>query len=321
MLFKQSGVNSTDLIRIYLNEIGCIPLLTRTEEISYGQSIQQMMSVIAAKETLAQQLHTSPTFQEWAAYIQISEFELNRILRSGSLAKRKMVESNLRLVVAIAKQCQNRNVELLDLIQEGTLGLLKATEKFDPTLEYKFSTYAYWWIRQAITRAISQQGRTIRLPIHLTDKLNKIKKIQRQLEQNLGRTPTITEISSEMKLTSKQVRSCLEQGREIISLDLVVGKERNTKLGDVLEANHSDITAFDWIVRSSIQEEVNQLLGDLTPQQQKVISLRFGLESGSPLSLEQIGQRLNLSRERVRQIEHKALESIKREKADLAMWL
>src|SRR6476469_2152727 len=183
---------TADMVRTYLHEIGRVPLLTHEQEIVYGKQVQQMMALMEAHDALAEKLEREPTQKEWADIVKLSEGELNKIVTLGTRAKRKMIEANLRLVVAIAKKYQKRNMEFLDLIQEGTLGLERGVEKFDPMRGYKFSTYAYWWIRQAITRAIAQHARTIRLPIHITEKLNKIKKVQRELAQKLGRHATPT---------------------------------------------------------------------------------------------------------------------------------
>jgi len=187
---------TADMVRTYLREIGRVPLLTREQEIIYGKQVQEMMSLLEAKEALAKQLHREPTTDEWATQVDTTTGELPETIKRGKRAKQKMIEANLRLVVAIAKKYQKRNMEFLDLIQEGTMGLERGVEKFDPTRGYKFSTYAYWWIRQAITRAIAQQARTIRLPIHITEKLNKIKKVQRELAQTLGRSPNANEIAT-----------------------------------------------------------------------------------------------------------------------------
>ena len=308
-----SSYSSMDTVRTYLHEIGRVPLLTREEEIVYGKKVKYMMELLESKEKLEEKLDRAATQQEWAEYVQLNEEALNQIINHGRRAKQKMIEANLRLVVAIAKKYQKRNMEFLDLIQEGTLGLERGVEKFDPMRGYKFSTYAYWWIRQAITRAIAQQARTIRLPIHITEKLNKIKRVQRELIQSLGRTPTPSEIAQALELEPSQIREYLLMARHPISLDLRVGDNQDTELQELLEDEAS--SPDDYITRELLRQDLNTLLGELTDQQRNVLRLRFGLEDGREMSLAKVGERLQLSRERVRQLEHQALAHLRRRQA------
>ena len=309
----KNGNFSADMVRSYLHEIGRVPLLTHEQEIVLGKQVQAMMILLETKEEEEKKLDSQLSLKEWSELVQLSKTELNRVVKLGQRAKKKMIEANLRLVVAIAKKYQKRNMEFLDLIQEGSLGLERGVEKFDPTKGYKFSTYAYWWIRQAITRAIAQQARTIRLPIHITEKLNKIKKTQRVLSQSLGRIATPDEVAKDLGLETKQIREYLSIALQPISLDVRVGDNQDTELSDLLEDD--GISPDKYATQELLKQDLFSLMADLSETQREVLCLRFGLDDGKELSLAKIGQRMNLSRERVRQLEHQALTQLKRRRA------
>ncbi|MDB9313443.1 RNA polymerase sigma factor SigC [Spirulina sp. CS-785/01] len=387
---KRSSRTTTDLVRLYLTEIGRVPLLSRDEEVSEAQIIQRYVNLLELRsemafcatrqasyitlklllvslnhqedaielwllyvlyrhqvetmqrfvtlinthDRLASQLSHRPSLERWAKTVGMSVEELKAILaqgkyhwamlaevsldeleliqKTGVRAKEHMIKANLRLVVSVAKKYQNRGLELLDLIQEGTLGLERAVEKFDPTKGYRFSTYAYWWIRQGITRAIATQSRTIRLPVHITEKLNKIKKAQRKIAQDQGRAPKTDEIAKELEMTPDQVREVLFRVPRSVSLEIKVGKEKDTELGDLLETEEA--SPEDALMREALGRELQHLLADLTSRERDVIQMRYGLNSGQAYSLAEIGRALELSRERVRQIEAKALQKLRQPK-------
>lgn len=348
---------TTDLVRLYLQEIGRVRLLGRDEEVSEAQKVQRYVrllelrndaaqqeeglirryvELIEARDRLAAQLGHRPSLERWAALAGVAEVsELKRIMAEGKRAwaaitdltlealdemitqgieaKNHMIKANLRLVVSVAKKYQNRGLELLDLIQEGTLGLERAVEKFDPTRGYRFSTYAYWWIRQGITRAIATQSRTIRLPVHITEKLNKIKKAQRKISQEKGRTASIEDIAAELNMSATQIRDVLLRVPRSVSLETKVGNEKDTELGDLLDDTES-VSPEELLMREALNRDLQQLLADLTSRERDVILMRFGLGDGHPYSLAEIGRALDLSRERVRQIEAKALQKLRQPK-------
>lgn len=309
---ETSRRRSTDLVRLYLQEIGRVPLLGRDEEVALAQQVQRYMVLVDKHLALQEELGRVPSLAEWADVAQLPTTELRQLQRTGKRAKEHMIEANLRLVVSVAKKYQNRGLELLDLIQEGTLGLERAVEKFDPTKGYRFSTYAYWWIRQGITRAIATQSRTIRLPVHITEKLNKIKKAQRKISQEKGRTATVEDIARELDMTPPQVRELLVRVPRSVSLETKVGKDKDTELGDLLETE--DMPPEELVMRESLHRDLQTLLSELTSRERDVIQMRFGLEDGRTYSLAEIGRTLDLSRERVRQIEAKALQKLRQPK-------
>jgi len=350
---RQTG--SSDLVRVYLREIGRVPLLRRDEEVTEAQRVQALARLlelrsraIADGDKVLARLAEIDTFRErlavqhscrpsrgrlaatlglsiealqaaiaagerrWAELAGLTTAELSRVRREGVRAKEHMIRANLRLVVSVAKKYQKRGMELLDLIQEGTLGLERAVEKFDPTKGYRFSTYSYWWIRQGITRAIASQSRTIRLPVHITEKLNKIKKVQRELTQQQGRNATLEEVAEALEMPLPQVREILQRVPRSISLEIRVGKDRDTELGELLETEET--SPEDAFARQALRADLKHLLLELSERERAVLQMRYGLGDGETYSLAEIGRLLELSRERVRQIEAKALHKLQQPK-------
>ncbi|WP_218080610.1 RNA polymerase sigma factor RpoD [Anthocerotibacter panamensis] len=298
-----------DSIRVYLQEIGRIRLLRADEEIELARQIADLLALERLREGLQLRLNHVPTDYEWAiaAGDKLQRFEIR--LAKGRRAKDKMVHSNLRLVVSIAKKYMNRGLSFQDLIQEGSLGLIRAAEKFDHEKGYKFSTYATWWIRQAITRAIADQSRTIRLPVHLYETISRIKKTTKLLSQELGRKPTEEEIADRMEMTIEKLRFIAKSAQLPISLETPIGKEEDSRLGDFIEAEGE--MPEDRVAKNLLREDLESVLNTLNPRERDVLRLRYGLDDGRMKTLEEIGQIFNVTRERIRQIEAKALRKLR----------
>ena len=292
---------TNDPVRMYLKEIGKVPLLTAEQEVILAKAIEEGEAATAELDSSAVSGKKLPT---------IRMRELQRVERQGQLAKKKLIEANLRLVVSIAKRYVGRGMLFLDLIQEGNLGLIRAVEKFDYTKGYKFSTYATWWIRQAITRAIADQARTIRIPVHMVETINKLIRVQRQLLQDLGREPTPEEIGKEMEFSPEKVREILKVSQEPVSLETPIGEEADSHLGDFIEDSDAvvPVDAASFIL---LQEQLDSVLHTLSEREKKVVQLRFGLTDGHPRTLEEVGREFGVTRERIRQIESKTLSKLR----------
>ncbi|MFP4119404.1 RNA polymerase sigma factor RpoD [Coleofasciculus sp.] len=298
-----------DSIRLYLQEIGRIRLLRADEEIELARKIADLLELERIRDRLYDQLEREPKEGEWASSVNMELPAFRKRLFLGRRAKEKMVQSNLRLVVSIAKKYMNRGLSFQDLIQEGSLGLIRAAEKFDHEKGYKFSTYATWWIRQAITRAIADQSRTIRLPVHLYETISRIKKTTKILSQELGRKPTEEEIADRMEMTIEKLRFIAKSAQLPISLETPIGKEEDSRLGDFIEADGE--TPEDQVSKNLLREDLESVLDTLSPRERDVLRLRYGLDDGRMKTLEEIGQIFNVTRERIRQIEAKALRKLR----------
>ncbi len=311
MSVKLSG----DSVRSYLRDIGRIPLLEHDEEILLGRQVQRMMVLKEMKKEL------ELDEEGLADAMDITQKQVRKEMRDGKRAKDKMVTANLRLVVSVAKKYTKRNMELLDIIQEGTIGLVRGVEKFDPGRGYKFSTYAYWWIRQGITRAIAEKSRAIRLPIHITENLNKLKKAQRELSQINGQMPNVFELAAHLELTVDEIKDLMCKARQPTSLEIKIGENRDTALIDLLE----DETQLPEIIleRQYIKEDIRALIAELPEMQAAVLSMRYGIgeEILEPMSMTAIGQVLNMSRDRVRTLEHKALRALRSDSDQIKEYL
>ncbi len=292
------GTNIEDPVRMYLKEIGKVPLLSAEEEIELAKKMEAGDAAKSQLEEAGDDLDEE------------SRKELQALMDQGDAAKKKLAEANLRLVVSIAKRYVGRGMLFLDLIQEGNLGLIKAVEKFDYRKGYKFSTYATWWIRQAITRAIADQARTIRIPVHMVETINKLIRVSRQLLQELGREPTPEEIAEEMEIPVERVREILKISQEPVSLETPIGEEEDSHLGDFIQDENVPVPA-DAAAFTLLKEQLVEVLSTLTEREQKVLRLRFGLDDGRARTLEEVGKEFNVTRERIRQIEAKALRKLR----------
>ncbi|MBW4420460.1 MAG: RNA polymerase sigma factor RpoD [Myxacorys californica WJT36-NPBG1] len=298
-----------DSIRLYLQEIGRIRLLRADEEIELARKIADLLELERILVKMTEKLDRVPSDAEWAEEVKMPLPQFRYRLHLGRRAKDKMVQSNLRLVVSIAKKYMNRGLSFQDLIQEGSLGLIRAAEKFDHEKGYKFSTYATWWIRQAITRAIADQSRTIRLPVHLYETISRIKKTTKLLSQEMGRKPTEEEIATRMEMTIEKLRFIAKSAQLPISLETPIGKEEDSRLGDFIESDGE--TPEDQVSKNLLREDLEGVLATLSPREKDVLRLRYGLDDGRMKTLEEIGQIFNVTRERIRQIEAKALRKLR----------
>ena len=296
-VLKQEDAETADSIRLYLREIGRVPLLTAADEVSLAQRMEGGLESVAKMESNGKA--TGDALDK-----------LQRSIRDGQLAKDHLIEANLRLVVSIAKRYVGRGLAFLDLIQEGNLGLIRAVEKFDWRRGFKFSTYATWWIRQAITRALADQSRTIRIPVHMVETMTRVSKVQRELAQQLGREPLFSELAKELDLPADRVAEILRMGLDPVSLSAPVGEEADSNLGDFIEDEGAD-QPMQAAVRSLLNSYIGELLDELGPREREVIEMRYGLKDGQPRTLEEVGRAFNVTRERIRQIETRTLARLR----------
>ncbi len=307
----QNDKQSQDSVRTYLQTIGRIPLLSGEEEVELSRQIADLLELEQIYQQLAEKLGREPRDEEWAQAVNMTLPELRRRLHLSRQAKNKMIQANLRLVVFIAKKYLKRGLSLQDLIQEGNLGLIRAVEKFEPEKGCKFSTYAYWWIRQSITRAITDKSRTIRLPIHIYDKLSLIKKAFKLLSQKLQRHPKERELAEYLNMNVKQLRFLLKVAQVPFSMEVPVDRDETSRLlGESIESNLP--TPEDWIAQESMREEVENILSCLSPQERDILRLRYGLGNGDIKTSEEVAQLLNLSRKEIHQIRLKAMNKLRR---------
>lgn len=304
------SLSDIDLVRSYLRDIGRVPLLSHEQEITLGRQVQDLMVLENIESEIESDLGEKPEISLFAEKAGMSIVQLKKKLKSGRRAKERMVAANLRLVVSVAKKYTKRNMELLDLIQEGTIGLVRGVEKFDPTRGYKFSTYAYWWIRQGITRAIAEKSRSIRLPIHITEMLNKLKKGQRELSQELSRTPSLKELSEYVELPEDDVKDLMSKAGQPVSLETKIGDGEDTILLDLL-SNEIDMPS-EQIESDCMKGDLESLLEQLPELQNRVLRMRYGMDGDDPMSLTGIGRVLGISRDRVRNLERDGLRGLRK---------
>jgi len=307
---SSKSLTDVDLVRSYLRDIGRVPLLSHEQEITLGRQVQDLMVLENIESELRSDLGETPEIDFFAEKAGLSTTQLKKKLKSGRRAKERMVAANLRLVVSVAKKYTKRNMELLDLIQEGTIGLVRGVEKFDPARGYKFSTYAYWWIRQGITRAIAEKSRSIRLPIHITEMLNKLKKGQRELSQELSRTPSIKELSEYVELPENDVKDLMSRAGQPVSLETKIGDGEDTILLDLL-SNEIDMPS-EQIESDCMKGDLETLLEQLPELQNRVLRMRYGMDGDDPMSLTGIGRVLGISRDRVRNLERDGLRGLRK---------
>ena len=302
------GISIEDPVRMYLKEIGKVPLLTAEEEIELAQKMEDGVKAAETIAELQKKLEDCP--EEEKAEINKQIEEQQEIVDIGEDSKKKLAEANLRLVISIAKKYTNRGLQFLDLIQEGNIGLMKAVDKFEYRRGYKFSTYATWWIRQAITRSIADQARTIRIPVHMIETINKLVRTSRQMLSEMGREPVPEELAERLSMPLEKVRKVMKIAKEPVSLEAPVGDEEDSSLGDFI-ADESALQPLDSAIHSNLKETCTRILSSLTPREERVLRMRFGIGMNTDHTLEEVGQQFNVTRERIRQIEAKALRKLK----------
>ena len=313
------SLTDIDLVRSYLRDIGRVPLLSHEQEITLGRQVQDLMVLENLEAEIESDLGEKPDIKFFADKAGISPIQLKKKLKAGRRAKERMVAANLRLVVSVAKKYTKRNMELLDLIQEGTIGLVRGVEKFDPTRGYKFSTYAYWWIRQGITRAIAEKSRSIRLPIHITEMLNKLKKGQRELSQEMARTPSLSELAKFVDLPEEEVKEVMSNARHPMSLEMKIGDGDETVLLDLL-AGSGDVPN-EKIEMDCMKGDLESILDQLPELQSRVLRMRYGMDGDDPMTLTGIAKTLGMSRDKARRLERDALRFIRKSPIELSVYL